>query len=77
MYQLTRLLDLLPYARIARAKTNIYIHTYLTPTIAQRITDDLEWPIYPLMPIHISGKRDKRMFDRQTMKWDLPLILED
>jgi hypothetical protein len=77
MYQLTRLLDLLPYARLARTAEKVYIHCYLTPMMVKRIKTELDWPIYPVLPIHTGGQRDEKMFDKQSLQWNYPLILKE
>ncbi len=76
-YQLKRLLVLLPSARIADSSNKNYIFAYLTPTMVEQIREDLEWPLYSLLPTHTSAKRTRDMFDADLLKWYQPNILTD
>ena len=76
-YQLKRLLELLPSARIARSTNNNYIYTYLVSSMATQIRNDLEWPLYPLLPTHTTAKRNRDMFNTESLTWYQPNILVD
>ncbi len=77
LYQLKRLLELLPTARIAMTVDNSYIFTYLTNVMAQKIHSDLGWQLFPLLPAHNAAKRTLDMFDNESIQWRLPKILVD
>jgi hypothetical protein len=76
-YQLKRLLELLPTARVAITINQSYIFTYLTNVMAQRIHSDLGWHLFPLLPAHTAAKRTLDMFDNELLEWRLPKILVD
>ena len=76
-YQLKRLLELLPTARIASTSNKYYIFAYLSAKMAKQIRKDLDWPLYALLPTHTAAKRTLEMFDKELLKWHSPKILAD
>jgi hypothetical protein len=77
LYQVKKLLDLVPDARIAFTKNNCYIRTLLSNYMVRRITGDLDWTIYPLLPAHNTVQRNINMFNEKSVRWRIPRIFTD
>ncbi|MHA1513421.1 MAG: hypothetical protein ACTSRJ_05095, partial [Candidatus Hodarchaeales archaeon] len=75
LYQLKRFLELVPDARTVFTKSTCYIRTHLSKYMVQRITRDLHWTIYPILPAHNVIQRNIRMFDKKTVSWRIPKII--
>jgi hypothetical protein len=76
-YQLKKILDLVPDARIAFTENNSYIRTHLSNYMVRRITKDLDWTIYPLLPAHNTVQRNLTMFNEKSVSWRIPGIFTD
>ena len=77
IYQLKRFLELVPDARTVFTKNKCYIRTHLSNYMVQRITRDLHWTIYPILPAHNVIQRNIRMFDKKSVSWRIPKIFTD
>ena len=77
LYQLKKFLELVHNARVAFTENNCYIRTHLSNYMAQRITRDLNWTIYPLLPAHNITQRNINMFDKKSVSWRIPRILSN
>ncbi len=77
LYQLKKLLDLVPDARIVFTENKSYIRTHLSNHMVQRITRDLDWTIYPILPAHNITQRNINMFNEKSVSWRIPRILTD
>jgi hypothetical protein len=77
LYQLKKFLDLVPDARIAFTENNSYIRTHLSNYMVRRITRDLDWTIYPLLPAHNIVQRNINMFNEKSVSWRIPRIITD
>ena len=77
LYQLKRFLQLVPYARTAITKNHCYIRTHLSDHMVHRITKDLQWKIYPLLPAHNVHQRNTGMFNEKSVSWRSPKILTE
>lgn len=77
LYQLKKLLDLVPDARIVYTENNSYIRTHLSDYMVRRITRDLDWTIYPVLPAHNITQRNIKMFNEKSVSWRIPRIFTD
>ena len=77
VYQLKRFLELVPDARTVFTKNECYIRTHLSNYMVQRITRDLHWTIYPILPAHNVIQRNIRMFDKKSVSWRIPKIISN
>jgi hypothetical protein len=77
LYQIKRFLNFVPDARTVFTENNCYLRTHLSNFMVKRITRDLNWDIYPVLPAHNIIQRDTSMFDKKSISWRIPRVLTD
>ncbi len=74
--QLSRLLGFLPSCLLYITETNIHMETVLTPELAQKIRNDLEWTVMPIILDHPPQKPVLNWYDPELQRWKPPLVLK-
>jgi hypothetical protein len=73
--QLTRFLEILPYSVVHLAEDQIILFAYLTPQLAQWMSEDLNWEIHFISRLFSPVNLHYEWFNEDKMQWETPLFL--
>ena len=73
--RLTRFLEILPYSVVHLAEDQIILYAYLTPQLAQWMSEDLNWEIHFVSRLFSPSNLHYEWFNEDRMQWKTPLFL--